>query len=354
MFNTLINYIPYGFFTGLLTLVLALLLQPLARRIKLLDAPGGRKKHSGRIPLIGGICLYITFATTFFAASETIPEIQWLIISTSLLLVVGIIDDYFDIHAIYKLLTQILATGLMIWGTGIYINQFAFLSDGSTLELGKFGFMATILAVVGLVNAFNMSDGIDGLAGMQALISSLAISVIIVMLGNEIIHRHYLDIFYGAIGGYLLVNLAIVSRRKIFLGDSGSMMIGFICAWSAIYYSQLPQNKGLPPSLALWIFAIPVMDTLTLTIRRLLLRRSPFSADRKHLHHIFMRLGFTPPQVLAIITLISITVTCIGFVIYILWGDLVALFIFVLFFFGYYLTSGRIWKVTKYLRKRFL
>ena len=137
-----------------------------------------------------------------------------------------------------------------------------------------------------------MSDGIDGLAGMQALISTLAISAIITLMDRELIHEPYLDVFRGAIGGYLLVNLAIVSRRKVFLGDAGSMMIGFICAWIAIYYAQLPPAKGLPPSLALWIFAVPVMDTMTLIVRRLLLGRSPFSADRKHLHHIFLRLGF--------------------------------------------------------------
>ena len=101
----------------------------------------GGKKHAGNIPLIGGICLYITFAVTFFFASETIPELQWLVISTTLLLLVGIIDDFFDIRAIYKLLAQAGAAGLMVWGTDIHIDTIGYLADGSEVALGGFGYL---------------------------------------------------------------------------------------------------------------------------------------------------------------------------------------------------------------------
>ncbi|MGC6511945.1 MAG: MraY family glycosyltransferase [Parvibaculales bacterium] len=341
MFNTLINNIPYGVYAGFLTLVLALGLQPLARRVGLLDAPGGRKKHAGNIPLIGGICLYITFAVTFFLASETIPELQWLIISTSLLMLVGIIDDFFDIRALYKLIAQSCAAGLMVWGTDIHIGTIAYFPDGSPLSLGDFGYIVTIIAVVGLVNAFNMSDGIDGLAGMQALLSTLAIGAIISSMGRELVHEPYLDVFRGAIGGYLLVNLAIVSRRKVFLGDAGSMMIGFICAWIAIYYAQLPPEKALPPSLALWIFAVPVMDTLTVIFIRLLNKRAIFKADQEHLHHLLFHLTQNHKQTLAIIILMTIAMVVVGFSLFYFFGDIGAIVGFVLAYAAYLLLINK-------------
>ncbi len=173
MISTLIENIPYGVLAGTVTLLLALSLSPIARAIGLLDQPGGRKQHKGNIPLIGGICIFITFAATFFLASETIPEIRWLVISTSLLLGIGIIDDFFDMRALYKLVAQAVAVGLMMWQTGLYVNHIAYWPDGTSLQLGAFGYAVTLLAVVGMINAFNMSDGIDGLTGVHALICIL-------------------------------------------------------------------------------------------------------------------------------------------------------------------------------------
>ena len=350
MISTLIENIPYGVLAGTITLLLALSLSPIARAIGLLDQPGGRKQHKGNIPLIGGICIFITFAATFFLAAETIPEIRWLVISTSLLLGIGIIDDFFDMRALYKLVAQAVAVGLMMWQTGLYVNHIAYLPDGTSLQLGNFGYAVTLLAVVGMINAFNMSDGIDGLTGAHALICIFALTLIINFLDRQLIHQPYLDIFRGAIGGYLLVNLAMSSKRKVFLGDAGSMMIGFICAWIVIYYTQLPPQKALPPSMALWLFAILIFDTLTVSLRRGLQGRSPMSADRTHLHHIYLRMGFNSHQALGIITLKSIFLIILGFCSYIFAGDIWTLILFIVGALVYFLVMKRIWVITRFIR----
>ena len=351
MISTLIENIPYGVLAGTVTLLLALSLSPIARAIGLLDQPGGRKQHKGNIPLIGGICIFITFAATLFLASETIPEIRWLVISTSLLLGIGIIDDYFDIRAIYKLLAQVVAAGLMMWQTGLYVDHIAYLPNGTSLQLGAWGYGLTLIGVVGLINAFNMIDGIDGLAGIQALTASLALGAFIFILGNELIHEPYLDIFRGSIFGYLLINLSVITKRKIFLGDAGSMTIGFIVAWMVIYYSQLPADKALPASLAPWLLIVPIADTLTLIIRRIKKGQSPMSADRKHLHHILLRLGFGPRQSLYAMTLLTVILQIIGFSMYLLLGDIGAYVCFTLFIVAYYYLVTRIWRVSKFIRR---
>ncbi len=350
MISTLIENIPYGVLAGTVTLLLALSLSPIARAIGLLDQPGGRKQHKGNIPLIGGICIFITFAATFFLASETIPEIRWLVISTSLLLGIGIIDDFFDMRALYKLVAQAVAVGLMMWQTGLYVNHIAYWPDGTSLQLGAFGYAVTLLAVVGMINAFNMSDGIDGLTGVHALICIFALTLIINFLDRQLIHQPYLDIFRGAIGGYLLVNLAMSSKRKVFLGDAGSMMIGFICAWIVIYYTQLPPQKALPPSMALWLFAIPIFDTLTVSLRRSLQGRSPMSADRTHLHHLLTDTGLNARRALGIISILAILLILLGYVCYLFWGDIATIALFFIASIVYFFFIKQIVSVVRFMK----
>lgn len=348
-----INF-PWGILAGVITLILVTILRPLARKTGLLDSPGGRKTHAGNIPLIGGICIYVTISGTFLMTEGLESEIKWLLGSASLLILLGVADDLFDIRAIYKLAGQVAASCLMIWGTDLHIDILAYLPSGTPVGAGIFGYALTVIAVTGVINAFNMIDGIDGLAGLMAIISTSLIGLIIIILGREYIHDTELGIFRGAVGGYLLVNLALVSRRKIFLGDAGSMLIGFVVGWALIYYSQLPPENAMPPSMALWIIALPVADTLVIMTRRIVRGRSPFSPDRKHLHHIFMRLGFSPLQTLAVICLMAIALSIFGFMMYLLFGDIGSIAAFGLMTFGYYFFIRRVWRVSAYIRRRLI
>lgn len=353
MSENLLQNIPWGIVSGLSTLLFLFTLRPIARILGLLDYPGGRKQHKGEIPLIGGISIYFTIAGTLFAAETIDSEIKWLLGSGGFLVFIGLLDDLLDIKAIYKLIGQVIAASIMCIGSGIYIKQIGTLPDGTVMNIGIFGIGLTIFAVVGVTNAFNFIDGIDGLAGILAIISVVSVSFIVIATGGQLVHQESLAIFRGAIGGYLLVNMAIVTRRKVFLGDAGSMLIGFVIAWVVVYYSQLPSDRAIPTSMALWVITLPIIDTLTLTIRRISKNKSPFKPERKHLHHIFQRMGLTPMQTLGIMCIIAIGLTLVGFITFSLFGDIGTIIAFSILCLIYLRTMSRIWKVSSSIRKYF-
>lgn len=353
MRDIILNNMPWGIVAGLITLTALFALRPLASKFQLLDTPGGRKQHNGNVPLIGGISIYVTIAGIFLAADTIQPELKWLLGSVGLLVFIGFLDDMFDIKASHKLLGQVIAALIMCIGSGIYIQQIGTLPDGTVLHIGIWGIPLTIIAVVGVTNAFNFIDGIDGLAGLLAIIAVFGVSSIVLITGGQLVHPESLAIFRGAIGGYLLVNMAIITRRKVFLGDAGSMLIGFVVAWIVIYYSQLPIGTSIPTSMALWVLALPLIDTCTLIIRRVMKKESPFLPDREHLHHIFQRLGLSALQTLSTICIISILLILTGYLTYALFGDVGSFMVFLLVGFIYYKIIASIWKISSYLRKKF-
>jgi UDP-GlcNAc:undecaprenyl-phosphate GlcNAc-1-phosphate transferase len=170
----------------------------------------------------------------------------------------------------------------------------------------------TIIAMVGLINAYNMIDGVDGLAGSLSLVALLWFAAAAGMIGLQ---DHLLLALLVAfcVVGFLVFNLRHRWRRRasVFLGDAGSMMLGAVLAFLAI---SLSQNEGerLSPVAALWICAIPIIDTISLAVRRLAAGRSPFSSDRQHLHHLMLDAGLTVNQVVSSLSIISCILGGIG------------------------------------------
>lgn len=291
-------------------------LRPIAIYFHLVDVPNARKQHDGQIPLIGGLSIYMGVLVAILAIYPIHDKLFYLLLSASLILLSGLIDDLRELGAWVRILIMMMASVIMIKGGGIYVDDIGNLLGTGNLQIGLLGIPFTIFAVVGLVNAINMSDGIDGLTG------SLALAAIIGVIGFESITGNYrlfefLIVMATALIPYLLTNLTIISKRKIFLGDAGSMFIGFVLAWVLIELSQGhgTNRQAIQPVNVLWCVALPVIDTLTVILKRLKSGRSPFSPDRSHFHHVLLDKGYGPRQALMIILTLALTAVVIGWLI---------------------------------------
>ena len=288
-------------------------LSPLAHSAGLVDKPDARKKHNGEIPLIGGPAIFVAvFAAMVISGIGLSKDAEWttfgaFYLAGMLLILMGTVDDYLDLAPLQKLVGQMLAALIMVFGADIVLRDVG--SLGNNYELLTLGMLAvpfTVFAVVGVINAINMSDGLDGLAGSLTLVSLLGFMAATELFGNGE-GLGLLTILGAAIVGFLLFNYRMPWRPRavVFLGDSGSMFLGFTVAWFAIKFTQ-GDSKVLAPAAALWFLMLPLFDTATLTVRRVLKRRPPFGADREHLHHIFLLAGFSVSETVAIMATFSL------------------------------------------------
>ncbi len=333
-------------------LLLLLLTRP-ARKINHIDQPTARKQHSGAIPLTGGIAVFIIFSGGLFALPITYPI--WLILCCAILMITGISDDRKPIKAIYRLIVQVLVSLIMIFGTGIHIHTLGTLPTAQELEIGFWGYPLTIFAIVGLINAYNMIDGIDGLAAGSGALCIVMIFICYHLLGTTPKADFYWQslLLLGVLLGFLTINLGIVKQHKAFLGDAGSTLIGFILAWFVIQITQDDNSAhSLPPSLAPWLLAVPVIDTLAIMLRRLRKGKSPFEPDRKHLHHILMRMGLSPRQTLLWMFLVSGFLFSFGITVYKIFAGFITGIIFFIFPLIFYYILHNIWKIVRKLRLR--
>ena len=278
------------------TLSLILSLCPVARMFNLTDQPCSRKNHSGEIPLIGGLCIYICLLILSF----WLPiNINAYLFAATLITLCGIFDDYKDISFKIRLAVECLAALIMIYYGNVQITSLGNILGTGVIELGYFSTIFTVFAVVGGINAFNMIDGIDGLAGSLSLITF----VLLLFVGFSIpVILILCTLFIFAISAFLLFNMRIFGRKKasVFLGDTGSMLIGFTISYLIILASQ-GENKIISPVIVLWIIALPLFDSISIMLRRIQKGKSPFAPDREHFHHILPLAGYSINQTVVII-----------------------------------------------------
>ena len=214
------------------------------------------------------------------------------------------IDDLIGIKASIRLLFQVLIVLLMIMMSDEHITNLGNLVGFGDIELGKFSVAFTIFSVVGLMNAYNMSDGLNGICASFAIIP-----MIFLMLFGHI--KFGLLIPIGALIGFLVFNLGYLGeKRGVFLGDSGSNYIGFIVAMLCVNYSQT--ELTINPVTALWFVAIPLLDCIGVMTSRLLEGVMPFRPGRDHLHHKLLDLGLKPKHILYVFIISSISLSFIG------------------------------------------
>lgn len=281
--------------------LLALLMTPViiwgAYRVNIVDIPVSRSLHVKPIPRVGGVSIFISMMcltalalflpNTFgYAFGEALPQVIVLLSAAAFMFVVGLVDDIRTIRARTKLLAQ-LAAAIAVCAFGIRIETVA-VGDWFSVDFGWFSWPLTILWIVGISNAVNLSDGLDGLA---AGISAVACGVIAVLAirSDQPVVAVLMIALLGSLTGFLFFNF---SPARIFMGDCGSLFLGFIISVATVKCAaQTHRLVDLAlPTLAL---GIPILDTLTSMLRRFLERRSLFAPDRNHFHHRLLDLGLT-------------------------------------------------------------
>ena len=291
------------------------LLRPLFLKIGLVDHPDTvRKQHAVSTPLGGGLCILIGVLIT----SLLVPELRdagfkALLIALVPLLVVGMLDDMVETRTLVRVVAQIAAGILMVHEGGAVIrNLGALVAPNQLVTLHGWAVPFTLFCVLGVVNAINMIDGIDGLAGGVVLVALGWFAVAGYMLG-AIADTLLAVTCMGAVAGFLVFNLRhpLRARASIFLGDTGSMMLGFVLVWLSVRLTQV-ESGGLPAMAAVWVIGLPLLDTLAMIVRRLAQKRSPLSADRDHLHYVLLRAGLSPGQTVGVLLLVAWLFGAIG------------------------------------------
>ncbi len=304
------------FFIALMVIVVVMclvhVLPNMACRIGLVDEPDCRKRHEGCVPLVGGLAMFGGFAVGMSLLDDSWLRFPALIIGGLLLLTVGLLDDLREMRKRVRVPAQIVAALLLILVGGVALQDLGWLAYGGLLSLGVFAIPFTIFCTVGVLNATNMSDGLDGLAGGLALITLASLA----FLANQSGITGDLDallVLMAAVAGFLVFNARSpwCKKAKVFMGDAGSLFLGFVIARFLIDFSQ-GDARIMHPVIALWIFAVPLMDTIAVIVRRMVAGKSPFSADRKHLHHILLTKGLSVQQTVMVIWLLALVLAVIG------------------------------------------
>jgi UDP-GlcNAc:undecaprenyl-phosphate GlcNAc-1-phosphate transferase len=319
-----------------------------AHHYDFLDHPDERKHHAGAVPLVGGLGMFVAMAVAagLYLADA---DIFWgLLLSVSIIVVIGFLDDWTDLTVRIRFLAQIVAALVMALFAGAQLASLGDLFGFGPVAMGVLAVPFTIFAVVGMANALNLSDGMDGLAGGLALIATIFVAAAAYLSGRAIT-LSTMFILGGALIGFLFFNMRFPWQRraKVFMGDSGSLMLGFVLAWAVIRVTQAEED-ALPPAAALWFFAIPLWDTVSLMLRRVLKGKSPFHPGRDHLHHILLRVGYRDSQVVRFIHLVALACGLVGFFGW-RWGvpDAVLLYGFLVMFALYFYGVQHAWKLMR-------
>lgn len=269
----------------------AAVLMPLARRWGWMDHPSGRKVHEAPTPLAGGMAVFLALGALLWFLE--LPDTQWLMLGAFIVLATGLVDDRWPQSAGRRFLAQSLACAVMIWGGGVVLGDFGQLFGPFVLELGILAAPVTLFAALGVINAMNMIDGLDGQCSSVFLVACTALGVLAWQAGNE---EGLLLVVAaaGAVLGFWALNARLPwnRRARLFLGDSGSALLGFVLAWLCIDLGSGP-HRTLAPMTAVWILGIPLLDTTRLIRRRWREGGSALQADQFHLHHLFLRSGFS-------------------------------------------------------------
>lgn len=282
------------------------LLYPLAYRFRLLDVPKGRKDHARPTPVIGGAAMALGVTVTAWCLlDEAGPALAGFSLGAGLLIAVGLLDDKLDLPWWLRICFQVIAALIMVYVGDVRVEHLGPVFGLGDTSLGVLSVPFTVFATVGLINAINMIDGSDGVAGSLVLTALVMLGAACVYSGNGGMAEWVL-ILIGAVTAFLAFNLRFPwrPRAKVFMGNAGSAFLGYCIAWVAF---RLTQDAAHPvsPILALWLIPIPVMDCLVLMARRMRMGHSPFKADQNHVHHLLRAGGFSPTHQAAALSLFS-------------------------------------------------
>ncbi len=267
----------------------------------LLDQPGGRKQHQAPTPVVGGLAMAVGLIVAWFLVPGVRPPAAW-IGGVILFFVLGAIDDRAHLRAGAKFLFQAFISSAVVVGSEVSLQALGEIIPGWAGDLGWLAVPFSVFAIVSVMNAINMSDGVDGLAGSLCLVALLVLGGAAWLSGNA----HVIELA-GVLGAclvaFLIFNLRGWSGRpaRIFMGDAGSLGVGFLIAIIALKFCSLPLAQGgAPPAVVVWACFVPLADGLSVIAARLLSGQGATAPGRDHLHHLLLARGISPVKVVAV------------------------------------------------------
>lgn len=287
-------------------------LKYVAPRLGLVDTPGGHHMHHVPTPLVGGIGMFSGFSLSVLILQTPLSTMLPLFAGCALLVVVGVLDDLHELSTRARFGAQIIAAFLVaVWGD-LTLRDLGYLVSEDIVDLGMWAVPITVFATVGVVNALNMSDGMDGQAGGVVFIAFGFLVLVTMWVGREP-DMTILVLIWLTTGAFLAFNIRLPGRRRaaVFMGDAGSMFLGFVLSYYLIDLSQ-GEDRVISPVTALWFLALPLYDTVGVMFRRILEGCSPFGSDRTHYHHLLLGLGLRVNQSLFVILTTATALASVG------------------------------------------
>ena len=273
---------------------------------RLLDEPNHRTIHESLTPRLGGLAIFAGFMSAITIFGNLDHGVQQLLAGCLIMFFIGVKDDIVSVSAFKKFFVQLLAAGIVMVIGDIKITSFQGIFGIYDLDAGV-SYAFTFLVIIGITNAINLIDGMDGLAGSVVLIISLTFGVYFFYYESP--YAFVALSLAGGVIGFLKYN---IYKAKIFMGDTGSLLCGFIISVMAILFIEMKVVESAP-AIALGILIIPVFDTLRVFTIRILNGRWPFHPDRNHIHHKLLAMGFS--QMSALLILIALNIVSIGLMI---------------------------------------
>jgi UDP-GlcNAc:undecaprenyl-phosphate GlcNAc-1-phosphate transferase len=334
-----------------ITVAFMLALRPLAHSLQLVDRPGGRKSHVGEVPIIGGIAMFIGVFAGLALLQGMTSLVITLLLASSLLVLIGVLDDKYALSASVRLAVQIASVLIMFFGSGLRLVDIGDPLGIGVISLGPVSLVLTTLVAVTVINAYNLIDGADGLAGSLSVIALLSISLV---GGYSDPSTAVSMTVIAAVFGFLIFNFPTTLNRPVrsFMGDAGSTFLGFTIVWVALGASQ-GTDRLVSPIMCLWFAAVPIFDLMTCVFQRMRAGKSPFTPGRDHFHHVLNRGSEKVRRTLGVLTALQGIYAGIG-----LFGHYFSLPDWIMFVgwcilgFSQYWIIRRIAKVKRWLRIR--
>jgi len=307
----------------LLTTVLMPQVIRFAKACNCLDIPGERRIHTKITPRWGGAAFFIGVLPILLFADSGMA-MPWFIIAAGILVGIGIIDDRIALGWKVKFACMAVASAVVIFGGNVVVRHIGTFGILGSVDLGWYGIPFTLIAIIGVTNAINLLDGLNGLAGGISLLGFLFMGFAAVIADNVQVALICFT-FVGALGAFLRFNFP---DARIFMGDTGSLFLGFSLSVVAVL---LTQDAASPrePMFPLLVLILPIFDAIRVIIVRLLRGKNPFHADNLHLHHLMVQKKYSPVN--AVLTLWTVTAICGGIAL-VLQGSTSALFLIVVMY----------------------
>jgi UDP-GlcNAc:undecaprenyl-phosphate GlcNAc-1-phosphate transferase len=327
-------------FISIFTIINCFLLISFAKKFNLLDFPTKRKKHRLPTPYIGGLVMGIGCLIILKFFNLTNPQLQMLLLCSFLISVIGLIDDKFELNVVNKFILQSIPV-LIVISKKLFINNLGTYEYLGLVSLGIFSVLITFLCVMFLMNAANYSDGINGNL-ISIFITFLFIIINFIDLNNEIF---IILLFLISINIVLFVFNCVVKKDfALFLGDSGSLTIGFLISFICIYCAH---NNLISYALIPWTINYLVFEFISTNISRIVKRKNLFIAGDDHMHYLLKKIFVKDYFVIVIVNLIYILNFLIGFVVFKMMGSAASIIFFIMFFFIYFYIREKIFFLFK-------